>query len=470
MIPIIISGGSGERLWPYSRQNMPKQFCELLGSTLLEMCVNRFSRNYPRPYLLYTKTQENILKNKCNLDVGHIVEPEAKNTAAAIALLCCKLLQQGQQGEIVGVFPADHFIGKEKDFHRALQVASGLAEQGNLVTLGIRPHYAATGYGYVELEDISGKLSANVVSFKEKPDLRLAEEYIKKDNFLWNAGIFVFRAKDMISAFQEFMPELWHKMTQLKHDDSNIAEIYKSLRSISIDVGILEKVKNLSCIPCDMDWRDLGSWDELAELEASGLSLQQVGKENVQSISAENNFIFSSKEKTFAMVDVHDLVVVDTGDALLISKKGSTQKVKQIVSQLKHQESSVATEFNHECRPWGKFKSIAQEQDFKFKKITVLPSERLSYQSHKFREEHWIVLEGVAEFTLDDELTYLQKGDHVFIPKNAKHRIENIGASNLVFLEVQTGSYFGEDDIKRYSDDYGRSDLIPPADENKKVA
>ncbi len=450
-----MSGGNGERLWPFSRQNMPKQFGSFLKKPLLQKSLERFKRYSHSPIVVTVQSQKNIIKNMDYMKgIEALYEPCGKNTAPAIALLCRKLELEGLTNEVVGVFSADHHIKNEFSFHKAVTCAEEQAKAGSLVTLGVAPDHPATGFGYIELSKNEQYQPQKVLSFKEKPSKEVAEKYLAQGNYVWNAGIFIFKVSSMIELFKQHMPELWQAFSKLDQEMSQLEEIYNQVQSVSIDYGILEHVTNLHCVPCDIGWMDLGSWDEIAKLDKEELI---DSSSHIETVRAENNFVFSHKKKTHTLIDVENLIVVDTEDALLIAKKGSTQSVKNVVNQLKEKKNETATKHQGECRPWGKYESLLEEDNFKLKKITVLPGERLSYQAHNKRSEHWILVSGQAEFTLDDQSRVLNAGEHAHIPKESKHRIKNIGTVPLIFVEVQLGSYFGEDDIIRYSDDYGRA-------------
>jgi mannose-1-phosphate guanylyltransferase/mannose-1-phosphate guanylyltransferase/mannose-6-phosphate isomerase len=385
-----------------------------------------------------------------------LFEPVGRNTAPAIALLCLQLQRKGLQEAVVGVFPADHLIENEQAFHQALAVAYKTAQTGRIVTLGINPTYPATGYGYIQTgpEPISGKAESStfaVSSFHEKPSLEKAQEFINRGHFFWNAGIFVFRTKDMIHAFQKWQPKMWEQINGINPDLSNIEGIYSSIENISLDYAIMERLESseLACIPCEMGWSDVGSWDAIADL-------MQNSTDNTVSVRAEKNFIFGDHNKKYALIDVQDLIVVDTSDALLISQRGSTQAVKEAYEQVKDKWPKLVSEHPYEYRPWGQFEILRDCDHFKSKVIEVSPGEQLSYQSHTKREEHWIITQGSGEVILNDSTLPVQAGSYVKIPQGAKHRMRNSGTVKLQFVEVQLGSYFGEDDITRYQDDYLR--------------
>lgn len=462
MIPVILSGGSGSRLWPISRTSYPKQFCDIFDEPLLVKTLKRLS-SWEEPYVVTVKSL-NVLTEKSlkslNLSEKNVIyEPFAKNTAPAVALLCLQLQMRGAGSSVVGVFPADHMISDEAEFKKVVDFGAKSAAQGKIVTVGIKPAYPATGFGYIECEDATfaqeGKLKAQKVSgFREKPDIETAKKFIEKKNYFWNAGIFIFRVDVMIKAFEDLMPVLWKDIKKIKPDLSNLDEVYGAIKSASIDIGIMEKYKEQVCVPCDIGWSDLGSWDDFAKMmDALGTSNTAA---KVVDVNSENNFVFSLKQKTIGMVGVSDLIVVDTPDALLISKKGQSQQIKQLVDNLNNQKSTSATEHTFDVRPWGQYEIISDTSDYKIKIILVDPGQQISYQSHDHRAEHWVVIAGEGEVILDEKVIPVKPGSAVIIPQNTKHRVKNTGPKPLRFVEVQTGDYFGEDDIVRYADDYKR--------------
>ncbi len=463
-IPVILSGGMGTRLWPVSRASLPKQFCEFLDESLLEKTIKRLM---PLGSVWTLTTSElTTLTNRVFSQLGIpknqiLFEPMGKNTAPAIALLCHQMNLSGDRDSVVGIFPADHLVINEKEFQKALKLAALATEKAPVVTLGIQPEYPATGFGYIEVsQDKTMKLenlSAHPVkSFREKPDLKTAEKFLVDGDFFWNAGIFVFKVSNMISLFEKLMPELWTEIVKVKKDLSNLTEIYSKLKSVSIDYGIMEKLKDQMCVPCDIGWSDLGSWDDVARFGEPPFSLPLANFAEAFSHESKNNFVFSDQKKVVGLVGVEDLIIVDTEDALLVSKRGSSQKVRAIVENLLSIQNKSAKEHRFEMRPWGKFAILKDEDYFKSKIISVDPRAQISYQSHTKRTENWIIIKGQGEVVLDNKVISVKLGDSVQIPLGAKHRMRNTGNSVLEFIEVQTGSYFGEDDITRFEDDYNR--------------
>lgn len=456
MIPVILSGGSGSRLWPVSRQSFPKQFCELLDESLYAKTLKRLAP-LGEPWTV-TVASLRALTERALREGGYatenvVYEPFAKNTAPAIALLCKILERKGHTNEIVGIFPADHLIEDEEGFRRAVREGIEWAQKGEIVTLGVLPTYPATGYGYIETAgSASAQGALKAVGFREKPNEAVAREFLARGGFYWNAGMFIFKVSRMVELIREHAPLVWSEIDKLSPDLSNLDAVYQAVKSISIDYAVMERLTQHICIPCKFDWNDVGSWDAIASV----LEARQDRSAHVVSAGAERNFVVPVPEKTYAFVGVDDLIVVDTPDALLVSHKDETERVKEIVDQLKSGSIGSATQHMFEVRPWGRFEIIRDTDQFKSKRIVVDAGAQISYQSHAKRAEHWIIVQGKGEVVLNDEVIPVSAGKHVHIPMGAKHRIRNNSSAPLEFVEVQLGSYFGEDDIVRYQDDYQR--------------
>lgn len=464
MIPVILSGGSGTRLWPVSRASYPKQFCDFFDGSFLGNTVDRLKTLGP-VYILTTKNMESLTHRavtRAGLKPENVIyEPMGKNTAPAVALLCHILDQRGLGDEIAGVFPSDHLIANEEAFQKAVRLAENIARKGYVVTLGVQPSGPATGYGYIEVTGqelgAEGGLKAlQVAGFREKPNLQTAKEYVSSGRYFWNAGMFVFRVRDMIAHFQKFQPEIWRKIAAIDKDLKNAQYNYALVEGISLDYAIMEKLETQACVPCDMDWSDVGSWDEMARLAEEASDQANNSRAEVFNQNSENNYVYSVHNKVIGLIDVTGLMVIDTPDALLVVRKGSSQKVKELVDAMREAGQPEATEHPFETRPWGRFEILADDKNFKAKKITIDPGAQLSYQSHAHRSEHWVLISGQAEVVLNEKTIALKPGQSVHIPEGAKHRMRNPGDAPLVFVEVQTGTYFGEDDIVRYKDDYNR--------------
>lgn len=458
MIPVILSGGSGTRLWPISRQGYPKQFCEFFEESLFTQSIKRVLP-LGSPWTV-TVGDLKILTTRALLELGLpvdqvIYEPSGRNTGPAIAALCRVFELRGLKDEVVGVFSADHLIGNDGVFLAAARAGEAFARQGHIVTLGVTPSFPATGYGYIETDgEVSsgGAKAMRAIGFREKPDEKAAVDFLAHGGYFWNAGMFIFKISRMIEHLRELAPDIWNPMSQLKADLSNLAEIYGEIPKVSIDYAVMEKIGEHVCVPCEFEWTDLGSWDAIAAMNRRSASRH----ERVVEVESHTNFVVPIQEKSYAFVGVDDLIVVDTQDALLVARRGESENVKTAVDELKTRSIKAATHHQFEIRPWGRFDILRSTKDFKAKIISVDPGAQLSYQSHEKRSEHWIVVKGRGEVVLNDSTLSVEPGVHVFIPVGSKHRIRNLGTVPLQFVEVQLGSYFGEDDIKRFEDDYQR--------------
>lgn len=458
MIPVILSGGSGTRLWPVSRQGHPKQFCEFLDESLF---VKSLKRVLPlgSPWTI-TVGDLKVLTvralNELNLPLDQaIYEPSGRNTAPAIAVLCRVLELRGLASEVVGVFPADHLVDDEETFLASVRKGEEFAREGHIVTLGVKPTFAATGYGYIETAGpmLAGDESAlRAVGFREKPDEQTAAGFMVHGGYFWNAGMFIFKVQTMIESLKSLAPEVWSQVARLRVDLSNLAEIYEVVPRVSIDYAVMEKLSQHVCVPCTFEWTDLGSWDSIASLNRRQASRQA----NVVEVESQGNFIVTYGTKAYALIGTENLEIVDTQDALLITRRGMSEKVKEAVEQLKDRQVKAATAHPWEIRPWGRFDILKSSSDCKAKVISVDPGAQISYQSHERRAEHWIVIKGEGEVTIDGQTTPVGPDQHIYVPQGAKHRMRNTGTHVLAFVEVQLGSYFGEDDIVRYADDFGR--------------
>lgn len=462
MIPFILSGGSGTRLWPVSRAHFPKQFCSLFSESLQTMTYRRLSK-LETPWIV-TSDKVKVLTESELKALGQsteqvIYEPEARNTAPAMGLMLKTMLDLGRENEVIGVFPSDHLILKNEEFYQALRFAEELALNNQVVTLGIQPTYPETGYGYIQTQPNAhvqaGEYSAfSVLKFHEKPAIEKAESFVKQGHFFWNAGIFVFKVSTMIQHFKTLAPEIWNSLANIKYPFVDLKEVYKNIQSISVDYAIMEKLlsEQLTCIPVNFGWSDVGSWDAVAATQEQSTNYSDL--KNAIEVNSHGNYVHGFRNKKYSFVGMEDTIVVDTADATLIVKKGSGQDVKKVTDLLA--DSDLVKNHVFEQRPWGDFEILRDENHFKSKVIKVLPGAQISYQSHAKREEHWIMTRGQGEVVLNDSVIPVVAGSHVHIPLQAKHRIRNTGKVILEFVEVQLGSYFGEDDIVRYQDDYKR--------------
>ncbi len=452
-------------MWPVSREAYPKQFCEFFDRSFLRMTLDRVSKLGSPRIVTLESMRALTLKALQGLKLPEsalVLEPYGKNTAAAIALIVHILKNEGLGSEVVGVFPADHLITNDEQFLNAARLAEVTAKAGGIVTLGVTARYAATGYGYLQIdggpsENSKATLEAfKVKKFFEKPNAADTEKYLLQSGFYWNAGIFFFRVDIMAKLISDNMPELAKKMAQLKPDRSNLKSIYANLVSQSIDYGVIEKLNDaLYCVPCDCGWSDVGSWDELARLSDEEIKIES--KAIVHTLDAQENFVYSSHGKVVGLCAVNNLIVIDTPDALLVTERGQSQKVRELVAEMREAGQQQVSEHIFEVRPWGGFEILSDQPDHKVKRLVVEPGAQMSYQMHSRRDEHWVVVSGECEVIMENKSYILAPGQQVFAPRGQKHRIRNRGATPLIIVEVQTGEYFGEDDITRFEDDYQRT-------------
>lgn len=454
---VILCGGSGTRLWPISRTLYPKQFVKLFqNESLFQKTVTRNSKLADSFTVVINQEQyfmglDQIEDLKIPAAKCFILEPTGRNTAPAIAMAALAANPE----EILLIVPSDHLIDKQADYETAVLKAKELAEKDRLVTFGIKPGYAETGYGYIEASGIEVK------SFKEKPDATTAEMYVKAGNYFWNSGMFCFKAKVFLEELKTYAPDIYeHSLSTFNHARRDQAirlqlEDMKSIRSESIDYAVMEKSQKVNVVPSDIGWSDLGSFDSLYETlpkDSNGNTFA----ENTIHIGSKNNLVIAD-DRLISTIDVEDLMIVDTRDAIVIAKKGSTQKVKDLVAEVKKRNSEMTNVHTTAHRPWGTYTILEENKGYKVKQITVRPKAKLSLQYHHHRSEHWIVVSGVATVTVGEKTFDLKQNESTFIPKESKHRLENRQDHDLTIIEAQVGSYLGEDDIVRLQDDYKRN-------------
>ena len=461
---VILAGGCGSRLWPLSRQNLPKQFLALDGEfTLLQTTINRLSPTIAAENVLIV-TQEAHAKGEAYhslLPYQSLFEPVGRNTAPAIALAAAYLTAKGADPVMV-VLPADHIIKDELQFRAHLETAIQAAESGKLVTFGILPTRPDTGFGYIKAHQTGDVDVYEVERFTEKPDLANAERFLDEGGYYWNSGMFVWRASVILAEIQLYLPEVYKVAQTILAEVRNgsrfqqaVEKNFSAMPSISIDYGVLEKSDRVSLIPCDIGWNDVGSWQavhEISSKDENGNALQG----NVIAVGCKNSLIRAEK-RLVAAIGIEDICVIETADAVLISKTDQTQRVREVVDALQQKGATEHVFHKKVNRPWGNYAVLEEDPDgFKIKRIEVAPGARLSLQSHKQRSEHWVVVSGTATVTNGEEVTTVHKNQSTYIPIGAKHRLENRGSVPLHIVEIQVGDYLGEDDIQRYEDNYGR--------------
>lgn len=469
--PLILCGGSGTRLWPLSRKSYPKQFSRLIhDSSLFQLTAQRLSgTGYKAPVIITNSDFRFIVTeqlSEAGVDPAAIlIEPSARNTAPAILAAALHQMQRDPDGLML-VAPSDHLVPDSEAFLTAANAGIDAARSGKIVTFGIRATRPETGYGWLELAEDPTDFSPRplkLAGFVEKPDRVRAAEMLSDGRFVWNAGIFLFAARTMIDAFKAHAPEILKQVQAAMRDarpDLGFLRLahepWERAEDISIDYAIMERADNLCVVPYTAGWSDLGDWDAVwRETGPDANGLTQSG--NVTGIDCENTLLRSESEGLELVgIGLRDIIAVAMPDAVLIADRNRAQDVRIAVAQLKTKGAAQAETFPRDHRPWGWFETLILEQGFHVKRIVVHPGAALSLQSHKFRAEHWIVVAGTAKVTIDGAVSLVSENESVFIPLGAIHRLANPGTEMMVLIEVQTGSYLGEDDITRYEDIYAR--------------
>ena len=456
MTNILLCGGSGTRLWPISRTLMPKQFIKLFDDrSLFQLTALRNSEICDRTFVITNVDHYYLAMDQIeNLNITnfkYLLEPVGRNTAPAITLACLAL----DPNEVVLVTPSDHLIKDVKEYQKSVKVAKELAEQNFLVTFGIKPSSPETGFGYIE------SFSSDVKAFYEKPDYERAVKFLKDQNFYWNSGMFVFKAGVFLDQMKIFAPEILEAcklaFNNAKKDEFDIKIDTTDMQNIpqnSIDYAVMEKSDIVKMVALDASWSDLGSFDSLDEQLPKDTNGNTINSDLVQ-MNSHNNLVLSSGKK-IALIDVDDLTIVDTKDALLISKKSSSQKVKNVVEILKEESSELCNAHLTTNRPWGNYTVLENQDGYKIKIIEVKPGKRLSLQKHFHRNEHWIVLSGSATVTIGETTRLVCPNESIYIKMGEVHRLSNEGKIPVVLIEAQVGEYTGEDDIIRLDDDFKR--------------
>mgnify|MGYP005989259923 FL=1 len=473
ILPVIMAGGSGTRLWPLSRGNYPKQFLKLSGDqTMLQSTVTRLSQLEHEPPLLICNEEHRFIAAEQMRQInkqhnGIILEPVGRNTAPAIALAAFKAIKR-KQDPLLLVLAADHVINDEDKFIASVNASVDLALEGKLVTFGIVADKPETGYGYIKRgQEVLNSKSDSVIKayevseFVEKPDVNTAEKYLLSGDYFWNSGMFMFKASRYLEELKLHRPDIYQACEQaisVEENDLDFIridkEIFETCPDDSIDYAVMEKTSEAVVVPMDADWNDVGGFSalwEVTEKDPQGNALDG----DVICIDTKNTLV-EAGEKLIATVGVEDLVIVNTKDAVLVAHKNKTQDVKKIVNKLKLEGRSEVKFHREVYRPWGKYDSIDSGERFQVKRITVKPGAKLSVQMHHHRAEHWIVVSGTAKVTNGDKDILLTENQSTYIPVGVIHALENPGKVDLELIEVQSGSYLGEDDIVRFEDKYGR--------------
>ncbi len=469
--PVILCGGSGTRLWPLSRKSYPKQFARLMGTqTLFQASARRLSgEGFARPVVL-TNSDFRFIVAEQLAEIGVdptavLIEPEGRNTAPAVLAAALWLAQKDPEALML-VAPSDHVVPDSKAFRAAVAAGTAACKAGDLVTFGIRPDRPETGYGYLELAEGAGDFSPTprkLKRFVEKPDAATAQKMLTAGNFLWNGGIFLFSVKAVLAAFNEHAPDLMDPckaaISQAEPDLGFLriaAEPWGRIRDISVDYAIMEKADNLSVVPFDGGWSDLGGWDAVwREDKADANGVVTAGE--ATAIDCQDTLLRSENDNLEVVgIGLKNIFAVAMPDAVLVADMSRAQDVKKAVAALKAKGAKQAEQFPRDHRPWGWFETLSLGTRFQVKRIMVHPGAALSLQSHVHRSEHWIVVAGTARVTIGETVQLVTENQSVYIPVGSKHRMENPGKVDLHLIEVQTGTYLGEDDIVRYEDVYKR--------------
>lgn len=467
--PVILSGGAGSRLWPLSREHYPKQLLTLVGEqTMLQSTITRLG-NLPEraPPLIVCNEEHRFLvaeQLRC-IQIkpsAILLEPEGRNTAPAIAIAALAALEKDPQAVLL-VLPADHVIRKVEVFQDVIQKALPLLSQDLLLTFGIVPSRPETGYGYIQRGEQLTQHIHKVAQFVEKPNLATAKKYVDSGDYFWNSGMFLFKAQTYLEELKQFEPQIFNICQQafdklsfdLNSDFIRVnEEIFKRCISKSIDFAVMEKTSKAAVIALDVGWSDIGAWSalwEIGEQDSQGNILQ--GDVFIDKVT---NSYLRSEHRLLAALGIENLIVVETADAVLVAHKDYAQNVKNVVEHLKKTNRNEANLHRRVFRPWGSYENIDNEQRFQVKKIVVNVGASLSLQMHHHRSEHWIIVKGTAKITRGDETFLLTENQSTYIPLGVKHRLENPGKIPLELIEIQSGSYLGEDDIVRFEDHYGR--------------
>ncbi len=467
IMPVIITGGSGTRLWPLSRKLFPKQFVNLFGSGSLfqKTCERVRADKFDKPVIMASSDHRFLVAEQMQqIDIEPeriILEPVSRNTAPAI-LVASLLAAKKDKNSLLLVMPADHVIDDPEKFRNNVTDGVELAKKGNIITFGVTPDSPNTGYGYIETSSFDDKFF-KVKKFVEKPNHKKAKEFLKSGDYYWNAGIFLFSASSMIDAFKKYHPRILDhckKSLDDAQEDLDFLRLeensFADCENISIDYAIMEKASNIFCKPLSSNWSDLGSWAALAEQLDSDVDGNSAYGNDVMFHESSGCLGYSADGVDLTLVGLKDIIVVATKDSILAVAKNKVQDVKNVVEKRKKANCPTIESHRRVHRPWGWYEGIEAGNRFQVKCLMVKPGGRLSLQNHHHRSEHWVTVSGTARVTVDDKVMLLTENESVYIPLGATHRLENPGKIPVLLIEVQTGSYLGEDDIVRTEDVYGR--------------
>ena len=466
IVPVILAGGSGTRLWPLSRKLHPKQFIELIGeTTLFQEAVLRLPKSIGDLLVICNEEHRFLAAEQLSQinrsDTSIILEPVGKNTAPAIALAALKSINNNEN-VILLVLSADILIQDVDKFHHAIEFAKKQAEQNKLVTFGITPNKVETRYGYIRVNTLQDENYFNIDKFVEKPDYETAQRYVGSGDYFWNSGMFMFKASVYLDELDKYEPEILsacRRSCQTEFHDLDFVRLNKDefLRcpSQSIDYAVMEKTKDAVMVELDASWNDVGSWSALWDSQPKDVNNNLISGDVILN-EVNNSYVHSASNRLVSAIGVSNLVIVDTQDAILVADKSQDQLVKNIVQNLQNSKRSECDHHRTVFRPWGHYDSIDIEDNFIVKRILVNPRSRLSLQKHQYRAEHWVVVKGYAKVTCDDKVFKLEENQSTYIPLGVVHRLENVGNIPLEVIEIQTGERLNEDDIIRLEDDYKR--------------
>ena len=467
LIPIVLAGGVGSRLWPLSREFYPKQFIALVDKeqSMLQSTLTRLQgiEGLAPPIVVCNEAHRFLVAEQLRQididDARIILEPEARNTAPAVTLAAYEALTIDKDATLL-ILAADHLIQDVERFHCAVAIGLQCAKNGQLVTFGVKPDSPETGYGYIRCQQSEREFQV-VEEFVEKPDEATAQAYLDSGNYFWNSGMFMFRANTLLEELKQWAPDIQkacQNAHQTIHKDLDFhrvsRESFEQCRSESIDYAVMEQTKNAVVVPLQSDWNDVGAWSaiwDISDKDGQGNAAQ--GDVMLEGVS--NSYV-RSESRLVAALGVDNLVVIETADAVLVADKTRVQEIKKLVEKLKQQKRPELQNHTEVYRPWGSYESIVAQPRFQAKRIVVKPGSTLSLQLHHHRAEHWVVVKGCGKVTRGDEVFQLNEDESTYIPIGMKHRLENPGVIPLEIIEVQTGSYLGEDDIIRFDDCYGR--------------
>jgi mannose-1-phosphate guanylyltransferase/mannose-6-phosphate isomerase len=441
MIPVILSGGSGSRLWPVSRQSFPKQFCELLDESLFAKTVRRM-KPFGTPWVITVREMKTLTERALKefaLPLDQVIyEPSGRNTAPAIALLCRRFELMGLADKIVGVFPADQLVNNDSLFSESVKLAAKMAEGDQIVTIGIRPTYPATGYGYIATSNEIEKGALKAIGFREKPNEETARDFISRGTFLWNAGMFIFRISTMIENFKRFAPEVWAEMSKLKSDLSNLETIYENVRGVSIDYAVMERLSSHVTVPYNAEWSDLGSWDSIADVFKLADVKSPLKGAHAILADSKNCTVVSSTEKSYAFVGMHDLILIDTPDALLVTKRGHSERVKEVVDKIKVETKTRAVDHLFDVNEWGSSENVYRRPTFALDHYTIDVGSEAPMAGQKDRIEHWVFVNGSGLLkSRTGEESEIQPGQHLLLNRGDTYSIHNTGKDVLTAVRVQ---------------------------------